>query len=230
MHDRLTSSSWAGTAGLSALREVKKRTQSFAIINDGPWGTLCARVGCMPSKALIAAPTCSTLAGSSTSWGSPRRWPLGRRRGGAAPGARAPPTTSSQEPRGHSRARRSPISGRARLLAPDRVTSTQGAPRPAHHPRHRLLADRPARLASPGERLLTTDTLFEQLTLPVASRVGQAARRGAGSGAQPPRARGHRGGRSGPGGCLTDRASMQWPSSCCAASCRFTWATKPSSP
>ncbi|WP_074775701.1 dihydrolipoyl dehydrogenase [Nitrosospira multiformis] len=45
----------AGTAGLAALREVKKRTDNFAIINDGPWGTVCARVGCMPSKALIEA-------------------------------------------------------------------------------------------------------------------------------------------------------------------------------
>ena len=45
----------AGTAGLAALREVKKRTTNFAIINDGPWGTICARVGCMPSKALIEA-------------------------------------------------------------------------------------------------------------------------------------------------------------------------------
>jgi dihydrolipoamide dehydrogenase len=45
----------AGTAGLGALREVRKRTESFIIVNDGPWGTMCARVGCMPSKALIAA-------------------------------------------------------------------------------------------------------------------------------------------------------------------------------
>jgi dihydrolipoamide dehydrogenase len=45
----------AGTAGLGALREVRKRTQSFIIVNDGPWGTICARVGCMPSKALIEA-------------------------------------------------------------------------------------------------------------------------------------------------------------------------------
>lgn len=45
----------AGTAGLAALREVRKRTEKFLIINDGPWGTVCARVGCMPSKALIEA-------------------------------------------------------------------------------------------------------------------------------------------------------------------------------
>lgn len=43
----------AGTAGLSALREVRRRTEDFVIINDGPYGTTCARVGCMPSKALI---------------------------------------------------------------------------------------------------------------------------------------------------------------------------------
>ena len=45
----------AGTAGLSALGQVRKRTDSFLIINDGPYGTTCARVGCMPSKALIEA-------------------------------------------------------------------------------------------------------------------------------------------------------------------------------
>lgn len=45
----------AGTAGLGALREVRKRTDSFVIVNDGPWGSMCARVGCMPSKALIEA-------------------------------------------------------------------------------------------------------------------------------------------------------------------------------
>jgi dihydrolipoamide dehydrogenase len=43
----------AGSAGLSALRQVRKQTDNFVIINDGPYGTTCARVGCMPSKALI---------------------------------------------------------------------------------------------------------------------------------------------------------------------------------
>lgn len=45
----------AGTAGLAALREVRDRTDDFVLINAGPYGTTCARVGCMPSKALIAA-------------------------------------------------------------------------------------------------------------------------------------------------------------------------------
>lgn len=45
----------AGTAGLAALREVRKRTEDFLLVNQPPYGTTCARVGCMPSKALIAA-------------------------------------------------------------------------------------------------------------------------------------------------------------------------------
>jgi dihydrolipoamide dehydrogenase len=45
----------AGSAGLAALREVRKRTQDFLLVNDGHWGTTCARVGCMPSKVLIEA-------------------------------------------------------------------------------------------------------------------------------------------------------------------------------
>jgi len=43
----------AGTAGLNAFREVKQVTSNVVLINDGPYGTTCARVGCMPSKVLI---------------------------------------------------------------------------------------------------------------------------------------------------------------------------------
>ena len=43
----------AGSAGLYALSQVKKQTDSFILINSGPYGTTCARVGCMPSKSLI---------------------------------------------------------------------------------------------------------------------------------------------------------------------------------
>lgn len=43
----------AGTAGLSALKEIKNVTDDFVIIDNGPLGTTCARVGCMPSKILI---------------------------------------------------------------------------------------------------------------------------------------------------------------------------------
>ncbi|MGI6273230.1 MAG: dihydrolipoyl dehydrogenase [Anaerohalosphaeraceae bacterium] len=43
----------AGSAGLSALRRVKERTDDYVMVDPGPLGTKCARVGCMPSKALI---------------------------------------------------------------------------------------------------------------------------------------------------------------------------------
>ena len=43
----------AGTAGLSAFKEAYKVTRDCLLINGGPYGTTCARVGCMPSKAFI---------------------------------------------------------------------------------------------------------------------------------------------------------------------------------
>ena len=45
----------AGTAGLAAYRAAKARGASAVVIEGGPYGTTCARVGCMPSKLLIAA-------------------------------------------------------------------------------------------------------------------------------------------------------------------------------
>ncbi|MBE0537479.1 MAG: dihydrolipoyl dehydrogenase [Phycisphaerae bacterium] len=44
----------AGSAGLSALRRVKQHTNDYVLIDPGPLGTKCARLGCMPSKALIS--------------------------------------------------------------------------------------------------------------------------------------------------------------------------------
>lgn len=45
----------AGTAGLSAYRAARKHRDRVVLIESGPYGTTCARVGCMPSKLLIAA-------------------------------------------------------------------------------------------------------------------------------------------------------------------------------
>ncbi len=45
----------AGTAGLGAYRAAKKAGKRTLLIESGPYGTTCARVGCMPSKLLIAA-------------------------------------------------------------------------------------------------------------------------------------------------------------------------------
>lgn len=44
-----------GTAGLGAYRAAKSHTNSVVMIEGSVYGTTCARVGCMPSKLLIAA-------------------------------------------------------------------------------------------------------------------------------------------------------------------------------
>lgn len=46
----------SGTAGLNALGQTRRHTKNFLLIDGAPedeLGTTCARVGCMPSKALI---------------------------------------------------------------------------------------------------------------------------------------------------------------------------------
>jgi dihydrolipoamide dehydrogenase len=44
----------AGTAGLAAYRAAKAAGRTALLIEGGVYGTTCARVGCMPSKLLIA--------------------------------------------------------------------------------------------------------------------------------------------------------------------------------
>lgn len=45
----------AGTAGMTAWRSARAHTERVLLIEGGDYGTTCARVGCMPSKLLIAA-------------------------------------------------------------------------------------------------------------------------------------------------------------------------------
>ena len=45
----------AGTAGMGAYRAARAIADSVLLIEGGSYGTTCARVGCMPSKLLIAA-------------------------------------------------------------------------------------------------------------------------------------------------------------------------------
>lgn len=45
----------AGSAGLAAFRAARNFTDNVVLIEGGEYGTTCARVGCMPSKLLIAA-------------------------------------------------------------------------------------------------------------------------------------------------------------------------------
>ena len=158
----------AGSAGLAALREVKKRTPDFLLVNDGPWGTTCARVGCMPSKVLIEAANAYHRRHAFEEFGIRGAGQLSvdlpavlrrvrRLRDGFVKG-----TLSATDNLGE-RA----INGRASLLGPGRL-QVDGREISA---RAIVLAPGsspvlPTAWRGLGERLLTTDTLFERETLP----------------------------------------------------------------
>ena len=59
----------AGTAGLVAYRAAKDAGANSAIIEGAHDGTTCARVGCMPSKLLIAAADVAHAVGTAPSFG-----------------------------------------------------------------------------------------------------------------------------------------------------------------
>lgn len=59
----------SGTAGMSAYRAAREYTNSLVLIEGGEYGTTCARVGCMPSKLLIAAAEAAHTAQHSAPFG-----------------------------------------------------------------------------------------------------------------------------------------------------------------
>ncbi|MBX3200035.1 MAG: dihydrolipoyl dehydrogenase [Labilithrix sp.] len=59
----------AGTAGLAAYRAARKLGKETLLIEAGAHGTTCARVGCMPSKLLIAAAEAAHHATHATPFG-----------------------------------------------------------------------------------------------------------------------------------------------------------------
>ena len=65
----------SGTAGLSAYKSAMKaaaqagKDTSVVMIEGGPYGTTCARVGCMPSKLLIAAAEAAHAASHTAPFG-----------------------------------------------------------------------------------------------------------------------------------------------------------------
>jgi pyruvate/2-oxoglutarate dehydrogenase complex dihydrolipoamide dehydrogenase (E3) component len=46
----------AGHAGLNAIKEIRKVTDDWVLINGGPLGTTCARIGCNERAAHDDAP------------------------------------------------------------------------------------------------------------------------------------------------------------------------------
>ena len=158
----------AGSAGLAALSEVRKRTQNIIIINDGPWGTTCARVGCMPSKLLIEAANAFHHRTTFEEFGirGANQLTVDRsavlRRVRRLRDAFVASTLNATEALGV-RA----IAGRARLLGPNRL-QVNGTEIIA---RHIIIATGsrpvvPAPWRALGDRIQTTDTLFEQTILP----------------------------------------------------------------
>lgn len=66
----------AGTAGLSAYWAVKSAGLRAVLIEGGPYGTTCARVGCMPSKLLVAAAEVAHAAANTAPFGVHLNGPL----------------------------------------------------------------------------------------------------------------------------------------------------------
>ncbi|MBA4143903.1 MAG: dihydrolipoyl dehydrogenase [Nitrosospira sp.] len=157
-----------GTAGLAALREVQKRTRNFVLINDGPWGTVCARVGCMPSKTVIEAANAFHRRGTFEEFGIRGTDTLTLDIAGALRRVRSlrdafvANTLKATEALG-----KQAISGHARLLGAGRLR-VNGRELRARN----IIIATGSRPAVPqawralDKRLLTTDTLFEQETLP----------------------------------------------------------------
>ena len=59
----------AGSAGMGAFRAARQHTDNVVVIDPGPFGTTCARVGCMPSTLLIAAAEAAHRAADAEAFG-----------------------------------------------------------------------------------------------------------------------------------------------------------------
>lgn len=158
----------AGSAGLSALREVRKRTDNFILINEGPWGTTCARVGCMPSKLLIEAANAFHRRISFNEFGITGADQLGVDHKRVLQRVRRLRDDFVTSTLGATRELgEQAISGRAHILSPHQVMVNGEK----FHTRKIIIATGsrpviPESWQSLGKRLLTTDTLFELDTLP----------------------------------------------------------------
>ena len=157
----------AGTAGLAALREVRKRTDRYLIVNEGPWGTTCARVGCMPSKALIEAANAFHRRHAFEAFGLRGAEGLTADIAAVLQRVRAlrdqfvAGALQATDTLGAAR-----MAGRATVLGPNAV-DIDGTP---YATRSIIIATGsrprvPDEWLAFGDRILTTDTLFEQPTL-----------------------------------------------------------------
>jgi len=158
----------AGTAGLSAMRRVREQTGNFVLINAGQYGTTCARNGCMPSKALIEAANGYARARKLGTLGVRGSENLVVDPGAVLAHVR---TLRDQYVQGvleltHSLGERK-VDGVARILGPNAV-SVNGR----HYTARAIIIATgswpvvPDEWQALGDRLLTSDDLFEQPSLP----------------------------------------------------------------
>ncbi len=170
----------SGTAGMSAYRAALAHSSRILAIEGGPYGTTCARVGCMPSKLLIAAAEAAHAATSAARFGI--QWDTPPRIDGAAVMARVRSerdrfvgfVTEAVE----HWATQHRLQGWARFIAPQtlEVAGHDGQ-------MHRVQAQRiviatgsephveAAWSAALGDRLIRNDELFDWPTLPKAVLV-----------------------------------------------------------
>ena len=159
----------AGSAGLFALPYVRRARKEFFVIDPGPLGTTCARVGCMPSKAAIQVANDFHRRTSFVDAGIRGGESLSIDSNQAFGHVRRIRDLLTNRVLSKSRLREAPqyIEGRARLLEPTLIDA--GA--------ERVRADRiivavgsrpvvPAAWKPFQDRILTTETLFEQTELP----------------------------------------------------------------
>ena len=170
----------SGTAGMSAYRAALAHTPRVLAIEGGPYGTTCARVGCMPSKLLIAAAEAAHAVAEAGRFGVYIDRPA--RVDGAAVMARVRSerdrfvgfvTQAVQDWAPEHR-----LQGWARFTAPQtlEVKGHDGELHRVHAARIVIATGsephiEPAWSAALGDRLIRTDELFDWQTLPQAVLV-----------------------------------------------------------
>jgi len=154
----------AGTAGSTAFREITRAGRDAVWIDHGPLGTTCARVGCMPSKAVLHA---------AHEWSLLRELSGGSAAGSSADAlwARARATRDALAQGAAQRTRA--LAGERLLLGAARFTGPGELDVQGQRVRARAFVVAtgsrpvvPPALAALGDRLLTTDSLFELERLP----------------------------------------------------------------
>ncbi|MPM38904.1 Dihydrolipoyl dehydrogenase [bioreactor metagenome] len=156
----------AGTAGITAFHAAKAAGKDVVLIDRGPLGTTCARVGCMPSKAALHAgmrwATAKGLPDGSASLhpqGPQALWRRARQTRDTLAGGAAQRTRDAAGDR--------LIVAEARFIAPGVLRAgpyiVEAAAVIVATGSHPIV---PRFLEGLPDRILTTDSLFEQDALP----------------------------------------------------------------